>query len=328
MACGPSSPGRVLITSGVTDEVFEVDGRSGEIVERIPLDPRVGETDEPHGIAVSPDGVHWYATVSHGDPTLWKFESSDNRLVGRLALGISGASRLGIAPDGNTAAVPDYDRSRRGAPSEVAVVRLYDLTVTHRVTVCAAPHDAQFSPSGAFLAVACSHGDEIVILGGPDFAEAGRFPVDPIPGPAGTPRFRPLNLVWVSDDRIAVALHDADLVRVLTVSGEVVGDIATGAGPAQIALVPGGRLVSANRRDGSLSIGSLAPVEEVERVPLGVAHPHGLAVSVDGTVVYVTYEGDASIPGGVIALTLSDASVLWRTEAGAYTLGAAVLKQR
>ncbi|NIU77918.1 MAG: hypothetical protein GWN71_31500, partial [Gammaproteobacteria bacterium] len=83
VACGTGDQaGRVYLGSGMTDRVFVLDSRDGAVLDTLTLDPRRGETDEPHGLAVAPDGRHWYATLSHGEPTLWKFESDGDRLVG------------------------------------------------------------------------------------------------------------------------------------------------------------------------------------------------------------------------------------------------------
>ena len=116
VACGGEGDGegRVYLGSGMTDRVFVLDARDGHVVDTLPLDPRRGETDEPHGLAVAPDGRHWYATLSHGEPTLWKFESDGDRLVGRLRLGVPGAARIGITPDGARAFIPDYWRTGQG----------------------------------------------------------------------------------------------------------------------------------------------------------------------------------------------------------------------
>ena len=83
-----------------TDEVLELDAATGSIVQRISVDRRPREIDEPHGIAVAPDGQHWYVSLAHGNPSLWKFERAGNRLVGRLTLDMPGAARIAITPDG------------------------------------------------------------------------------------------------------------------------------------------------------------------------------------------------------------------------------------
>jgi DNA-binding beta-propeller fold protein YncE len=52
-------------------------------------------------------------------------------------------------------------------------------------------------------------------------------------------------------------------------------------------------------------------------------HPHGVALSPDGSTAFVTHEGTTRSTGGVTAVRLSDGAVLWRTAAGVFTLGIA-----
>ena len=85
-ACGSETTGRLYVASGLTDLVLVLDAETGAELDSIPVERRRDEVDEPHGLASSPDGRHWYATVSHGEPTLWKFESGSDRLVGRVTL--------------------------------------------------------------------------------------------------------------------------------------------------------------------------------------------------------------------------------------------------
>ncbi len=52
-------------------------------------------------------------------------------------------------------------------------------------------------------------------------------------------------------------------------------------------------------------------------------HPHGVVLSPDGSVAYVTNEGTTRSSGGVTAIWLADGAILWRTEVGVFTLGIA-----
>jgi len=321
----PAGTGRLYITSGATDEVLLIDPSDGRTLKTFSLDVRRDDVDEPHGIEVAPDGSHWYATVSHGDPTLWKFELPEDRLVGRVALGTYGAARIGITPDGQRGFIPDYYRSGQGQPSGLAVVDLFNLEIIARPTICPAPHDAQVDPAGQLVAITCTLSDEIVLLDVESLQEVDRFFVDAEPGPAGTPRFKPLNLVWSSDgETLYVALHLDGTVRAYDLEGNVLATAAVGAGPAQIALAPDGvTLVTANRGDQSVSILDLPALTERQRVPLAGAHPHGVVIDPADGIAYVTYEGDVQSPGGVVAVELAAGTVLWSVEAGAYTLGVA-----
>ena len=317
----------LFVTVAVSDRVLRLDPQSGAVLARIPLDPRPSESDEPHGVAISPGGEHWYATLAHGEPTLSKFERKGDRRVGRVSLEAAGAARVELDRSGETAFVADYDRSRPGEYGEVLAIRTRDLGIKARQRVCAGPHHALPDPATGHVAVACSLGDEIVILSAAELEEVARFSVDPAPGEAGAPRFKPLNLAWSPDGkRLYVALHLADRVRVFDPSGAVIGDVTTGRRPAQLAASPdGSTLVVANRADGTLSVIDTRGLVERARVDLGAEHPHGVALDGDGATAFVTCEGSTSRPGRTVAVRLGpdQPEIAWSTETGPVPLGVA-----
>ncbi len=309
-----------------------MDPETGAVVSSFDLDMRRDEVDEPHGVTISPDGRHLYLTLAHGNPTLWKFELNDDRLVGRVRLGSKGASRVGLTPDGRLAFVPDYDRAGTGAVSEVTVVRTEDLRLVGRVEVCSAPHDAQASPDGSLVGLTCSLSDELVFLDPGTLEVVHRFPVGPEPGSPGEPRYRPLNLVWSPGGRfVHVTLSAAALVRTFSLEGEAVAEIGVGNGPAQLASALDGHiLVTANRLDRTASVVevSFSPdgtprLGEERRLELDVPYPHGVALTPDGRTAFVTYEGEPGRAAGVVAVSTGDGGVAWTAEVGAYLLGVA-----
>jgi len=320
----PDAAGRVYVASGLTDEVLVLDAGTGAPVGQISLDRRRDEVDEPHGLSSSPDGLHWYATVSHGEPTLWKFESAGDRLVGRVTLPAAGAARIGITPDSRRAFIPDYDRAAPGSDGRVTVVDLETLEIAGTPAVCPGPHHAVVHPDGGSVAVACSLSDEIVLLDTRSLATIARFPVDPDPGAAGSPRFKPLNLAWSpTGDVLYASLHLAAEIRAFDASGAILGRAAVGPGPAQIEIAPdGATLVSANRMDASLSVLSTLPLAEAARIDLAAAHPHGLALDFRGERAFVACEGTVDTRGSVVAVDLASRELLWSVSAGAYLLGA------
>ena len=190
-SCTPDAGPRLIVTSGFTDEVILLDPADGRITRRIALDPRPGERDEPHGVAVSRDGDFWVATASHGDPSLSMFESTGDRLVGRVSLGLPGAGRPGLSPDGRVAVVPDYWLGGGGERSGAVVVRLDDMAVTDRLTLCPAPHQAAFSPDGRWIALPCPLSDEVLLLDGESFEIRHRVRLGPYrespPNPGRSP---------------------------------------------------------------------------------------------------------------------------------------------
>jgi len=330
-ACGERAAptGRLYVTSGFTDTVLVLDAADGRRLRAVPVDRRRGEVDEPHGVTAAPDGRHWYVTVSHGDPTLWKFERDGDRLVGRVSLGLPGAARIGLTADGRHAFVPDYFRSGEGRVSGLAVVSLEGLEVLARPTLCPAPHDAQVDPTGRRVAVACSLSDEIVMLDAERYHEVGRFNVDGDPSPPGAPRFKPMNVAWSpGGDTLYVTLHLASAVRAFGWDGTTLGTARVGPGPAQLALTPdGATLVVANRMDRSVSLVDAARLEERARVEIDRAHPHGVALDSRGQWAFVTCEGEAGGPGGVVAIDVADGQARWSVAAGVYTLGIAWMER-
>jgi DNA-binding beta-propeller fold protein YncE len=318
----PHDRGRLLVTSGFTDQVFVLDAATGAVLDSLSLDRRPGERDEPHGVAVAPDGRLWYATLSHGEATLWKYEAAGNRLVGRLTLPTAGASRVRLSPDGTLAAVPDYWRSGPGGHGRVAVVRTEDLTVVGAPAVCEAPHDAVFSPSGDRIAVTCSRGREVVVLEVQGLTVSGRYAVTDV----ALPPPRPMNAAWSPDGQtLWVSLMGRGSVVELELDTGRRLERPTGEAPAQVALSPDGRLLAvANRGDASLSLLSVGTGVD-GRVAVPGAHPHGVAFDPVRPVAYLTYEGDVETPGGVVAVDAMQRRVLWHSPLGVFTLGVAYL---
>lgn len=341
-ACaGDPDGGMLLVTSGFTDQVFVVDAHSGSVLDSLELDRRPGERDEPHGVAVAPDGNHWYATLSHGEPTLWKYESADLRLVGRVTLPTTGASRVRLSPDGATAVVPDYWLAGSGAVSRIAVVKTHDLTVTATPEVCPAPHDAVFSPDGRRLAVTCALGDGVVILDaatlevvgrqaladGPQGAAQAGEELPPGEGGVGAASpVRPMNAAWSPDgNTLWVSLMGRGTVVALSVATGARVRHPVGARPAQLEVSPdGSRVVVANRGDATVSVIDVR-YGTARTVEMPGAHPHGVAFGTDPSVAFVTYEGDVETAGGVVALDLDAGALLWHTPVGIFTLGVAHL---
>lgn len=336
VACGGAADGaedapRLYVTSGFTDEIHVLDARNGATLRTISLNRRRTETDEPHGVAISPDGRHWYATLAHGHPTLWKYETDGDRLIGRLQLDIPGAARVGLTPDGSRAFIPDYWRGGPGEESHVAVVDLHDLTVAALPVVCPAPHHAAVDPAGTRVAVTCSLSDEIVLMDAASAAILTRVPAGPVPAAAGAPRYTPMNVAWSPDGaRFFATMAGSGEVRAFSRAGDPGGAVAVGRMPAQIAGSADGRvLVVANRRGGSVSVLDPAALAEVRRIELaGAAFPHGVALDPAGEVAYVTWEGRIGEPGGVAALRIGTGELLWRREVGVFTLGIAYLPGR
>jgi DNA-binding beta-propeller fold protein YncE len=132
--------------------------------------------------------------------------------------------------------------------------------------------------------------------------------------------------VWIrGGDALLVTLASAHEVRAFTTDGRPEGSVAVGDMPTQLALTPGGSTaVVVNRLGGSLTLVDVPTLTERARIPLPDApNPHGVALGAEGRVAFVSFEGTVESAGGAVAVDLATGEILWRTEAGSYTLGVA-----
>jgi len=307
----------------MSDEIVRLDAATGAAMGVLDVDRRRHEMDEPHAVAVSPDGRHLYATLAHGEPTLWKYELPADRLVGRLTLPAAGAARIGITPDGEYAFVPDYDRAGTGRVGEVAVVRLHDLALLDQVPACLAPHDAAPHPTRPLVAVVCTGSDEVVLLDTRTREEFARWHLAR-PGEA----VRPMNAAWAPDGHtLYVALHHPAAVLALDSLGRETGRAALNGAGAQLAIGADGRYIAAvDRVAGQLHILATDPLRTQRVVELPVRYPHGVTMDADGGRAFVTMENDFGAPGAVAAVAVPDGEILWTAEAGLYPLGVAYVE--
>lgn len=318
----PHEGARLFVASGFTDQVLVLDPSDGRVLDSIVVGERPFSRDEPHGLAVAPDGRRWYLTLSHGEPRLQVRERPGNRLIGALALPMGGASRVGLIPDGSVAFVPDYGRSAGDRPGEVARIRTRTLEITHRTRVCPAPHDANVDPRGELVLVTCARGTEAVFLATADLSEIARIGLSP----AHLGEIKPMNAAWADDGRRAwVSLMGAGQVVELDRSGRIEARVDAGPEPVSLTATPDGRsLLVTNRGDRSLSIFRIPGLRGERRIPLGDApHPQGLALDGSGSIAFVSHEGEVGGSGGVVAVRIATGEVLWHRRVGAYVLGIA-----
>ena len=170
------------MTSGFTDEVIRIDPSNGSIVSRIPTERRRDEVDEPHAVAVSPDGMHWYVTVAHGEPTLWKFELEGDRLVGRVTLPTAGPE---AGPPGQPALKPlNLAWAADGRTIYVSLnlagsVRAFraDGTIVGTVDTGSGPAQIALTPDGRTLVVANRGGASLSVVDAATLVERARIPL-------------------------------------------------------------------------------------------------------------------------------------------------------
>jgi DNA-binding beta-propeller fold protein YncE len=337
-AAPPATPARdylVFVASEAVDQIALVRfGPAGGSVERRiatglnPTDP-----DGPHGLAVAPDGRHYYVTTAHGVPngSLWKYTTERDELVGRVELGSFPAS-LQISPDGRFAFVVNFNLHGEMIPSSVSVVDTEAMVEVARLGTCTMPHGSRMDPRGARHWSVCMMDDVLVEIdarqlevdrhfmltpgrehgmpGAPHVmaaaagADTGHGTVAPSAGPT---RCSP---TWAAPSpdgaRVYVACNAADDIVEVDVAGwRLLRRIPARAGVYNLAVTRDGRtLIATNKRDRSVSLIDLAAGRELARIPTLRSVVHGIAVSDDGRYAFVSVEGVGAEPGTVEMIDL------------------------
>lgn len=293
---------------------------------RIEREQRVGlmptEINGPHGIAVSPDGQHYYVSIAHGTPygTFWKYRTADDEPVGRTTLGLFPAT-IQLTPDGSLAFVANFNLHGDMVPSSVSVVSTAEMVEIARITTCTMPHGSRINPAGTRQYSACMMDDLLVEIDSRTLAVSRHFQL-------GRGRERGLegappaaahaahmaggdmshaqvqcSPTWAQPSadgrRVFVACNKSnEIVEVDAERWTVMRRWAAGDGVYNLAVTPdGAQLVATNKRGKSISIFELASAREVARLPTRTGVVHGVVVSPDSRYAFVTEEGRGSEPG-------------------------------
>jgi DNA-binding beta-propeller fold protein YncE len=328
----------VFVASEATDEIALVRfGPAGARVERKHITGvHRADPDGPHGLAVAPDGRHYYVTTAHGTPNgyLWKYTTAGDTLAGRVELGRFPAS-LQVAPDGRTAYVVNFNLHGEMVPSSVSIVSTADMVEIARLTTCAMPHGSRLDPHGTKHYSACMMDEMLVEIDtgqlevarhfmltkgaehgmpgaprshaaatSPDTAHGGHGMNAP---PAGSTKCSPTWAVTAPDGaRVYVACNAAsDIVELDVQRWSLLRRIPAGDGVYNLAVTRDGRLlIATNKRGQSVSIIEIASGRELARIPTQRTVVHGIAISDDDRFAFISVEGYGAQPGTVEMIDL------------------------
>lgn len=139
-------------------------GPQGANVERqFQTGMMITDTDGPHGVAVSPDGRHYFVTTGHGAPfgRLWKYTTDTDSLVTSIELGHFPAS-LQVSPDGMFVFVVNFNLYGDMVPSSVSVVEAEQMVEVARIRTCTMPHGSRLNAAGTRQYSTCMMDDVLV----------------------------------------------------------------------------------------------------------------------------------------------------------------------
>jgi DNA-binding beta-propeller fold protein YncE len=337
-AQAPERDYTVIVVSEAVDLISRVKfgPSAGPTLARVESTTPIGVTpmdpDGPHGVALSPDGLHYYVTTAHGVPfgSLWKLDARTNHVVERLELGNFPATAQ-VTPDGGFVYVVNFNLHGEMEPSSVSVVSTDPFVEVARIQTCTMPHGSRINRAGTRHYSACMMDDMLVEIdtrelavsrhfmlrkgsehgmpgapqsghGQPDSSGAHRMPSRPDAATCSPTWAQP------SPDgrRVYVACNAAnDIVEIDVASWTMTRRIPAGEGVYNLATTgDGSLLVATNKRGRSISIIDVESGKELARVATQRRVVHGVVISPDDRYAFISVEGVGSEPGTVEMIDL------------------------
>lgn len=265
--------------------VSVIDMATNEVVETIDLQELgFSSNANPHHAVVEPDGSYWYVSLI-GENRVLKFDR-ENELVDELEMEVPGL--LALHPTEDWLLV-GRSMSAVNPPSSITLVQRSDMTLEEEVDVFfPRPHALVTTPDGAYAYAASLAENQLMAL---DMADPEDTELTRVDGPTHT---------FV---QFAVSPDGTTMVVTGQTSGQVlVFDLEDPTAPVvtetiDVAAEPwhpvfsadGARVYFGNKRGNAVTILD-AETWSVEAVieDDDLSHPHGAALSPDGTHLYVS----------------------------------------
>jgi DNA-binding beta-propeller fold protein YncE len=315
------------VTSESADQIALIEyGPAGaRVVQRRPVGSMPVEIDGPHGVALSPDGRFLYVTLGHGVPFgwLWKIDAASGELAGRTMLGLFPAT-VDVTPDGEFGFVSNFNLHGDHVPSSISKVHLPTMVEVARIETCVMPHGSRVNPQGTRHYSVCMMDELLVEIDAGTGEILRRFSVRPgmegpaperVAGPAdhaahGGPDV--CSPTWAEPGadgaRVFIACNRSrEILEIDVDRWSVVRRFATGESPYNVGVTPDGRLLLVtlrNRSDPALEVYDLRSGRQVGRIPTSTTLAHGIAVTDDARLAFVSVEGIGSEPGKVDVVDL------------------------
>jgi DNA-binding beta-propeller fold protein YncE len=320
---------RIYVGTESADAVAVVEAPSWKVVKQIPVGISLEDIEGVHGLAIAPDGKHWYITLAHGFPygSLWKFTVGRDSLVGRAELGNFPAT-IGITPDGAWGFVVNYNLHGDKTIDTVSAVYIPTMTEVTQIRACVKPHGLDVSQNGAFVIVTCTRDDTILKIDVGTLRESARGSVRlPEEEAAGKDCYATGVQVMPDGSRAYVSCGHANEVRVVDLATMRVKErIAECKGAYLLQLDPEARRLWVPCRSGQdFVVIDTQTNKIVGRIPTTREFPHTAAFSPDGAYALLTQESKGVIPGAMDVVERGSLKKVMSVDVGLQATGIGVV---
>lgn len=311
------------------------------------------DVDGPHGISVSPDKQFYYVSLGHGRPygSVWKYSIHDDRVLGRVQLGLFPAT-MDVSPDGEFLYAVNFNLHGDMIPSSVSVVATSAMLEVARIKTCTMPHGSKFNPQGTKHYSACmmddmlveidtralkvsrhfvlTQGREMGMTGAPasPSKHTGMHGKDTGGHGMETPKAGDVSCspTWAhpstDGNSVFVACNkSSEIVEIDVKAWKVARRIQAGAGVYNLAVTKNNQLIATNKRGQSVSVFDLKTGRELARIPTKRKVLHGVVVSPDNRYAFVTVEGIGAEPGTVEIIDLEALKIIATVDVDAQAAG-------
>jgi DNA-binding beta-propeller fold protein YncE len=312
---------------------YDAQTQEGSIADEVKVGEYPTEIEGPHGLNIGLNGAYWYLSVAHGNPYGWlyKFRTGSNELVSRTELGLFPAS-MEISKATGLLYVVNFNLHGDMEPSTVSVVDPEAMDVIAEITTGIMPHGSRITENGRLQYHVSMMTDELMeintaaldisrrlnVVSGESAVSGKKDNSMEMDGMSAggkgnmkmeSPQCKP---TWAdphpSKNLVYIACNGSDEIKeVDTKAWSVTRTFNAGEGSAPYNLevsADGKLLVASYKGQGATGVWDLESGKERANIQNSRKVTHGVSISPDSKIAFMSVEGIGGEPGSVDIIDL------------------------
>ncbi len=305
-----------------TVALVRFDGSALNVERKIPVGNVITEIEGPHGLAVSPDGRHWFVSLAHGQPfgKVVRYVTGTDEKTGEVTLDLFPAT-MAFSPLTGLLHVVNFNLHGPMVPSVISVVDPVTMVEVGRTTTGVMPHGSHFTPAGnRHYSVAMMSG-ELFEQDALNLQVRRQLSLGRSVKPTWVVVHPTMPLAYVAGNGTHEIL-EVDLDK-----WQVERQFAVKGAPYNLAMTTDGLYVVATLKEAQ-AVGLYDSGTGEERTRISTSQPvtHGVVVTPDNRFAFVTSEGVGHTPGTVDAIDLAQQALVASVATGLQAGGIAFWK--